>query len=357
MGSAVSAPSSLSSKRVTVREDDALAALRDAGPEKLAAALKSLTLDAEGGVEALSRRLLAARELAPYPVTNDHPALAGTEPGGTGFDAALSNWLLFLPAAATKHLRLEPNFADKCGTTDMWCGRLWHLQRILWLQFCSERTYSLDLDDDFRAELDARYAPGTIGETKLLWLQTRVRLWFVQMRNRPSFLVKLWGVNIRSVVIFMHGSGGMTWGNPRLCRLAAHQGCVVFAPDHMSSAEWRSRTLMPLHKHGDDTSYWNNSLFYASKEHKNVGESLEFDTSVEGVLGDVPHYKQLYERVFQVRRNELHFLLKRLPKQVHSWGVILMGTSEGAMSVYRFDDQRYGDLIQGRVINAFAGEY
>ena len=80
----------------------------------------------------------------------------------------------------------------------------------------------------------------------------------------------------------------------------------------MSSAEWRSRTLMPLHKHGDDTSYWNNSLFYASKEHKNVGESLEFDTSVEGVLGDVPHYKQLYERVFQVRRNELHFLLKRL---------------------------------------------
>mmetsp|Transcript_13567 Transcript_13567/g.34835 ORF Transcript_13567/g.34835 Transcript_13567/m.34835 type:complete len:280 (-) Transcript_13567:320-1159(-) len=34
-----------------------------------------------------------------------------------------------------------------------------------------------------------------------------------------------------------------------------------------------------------------------------------------------------------------------------------MGTSEGAMSVSRFDDRAYGKLITGRIINAFACEY
>jgi hypothetical protein len=38
-------------------------------------------------------------------------------------------------------------------------------------------------------------------------------------------------------------------------------------------------------------------------------------------------------------------------------GVTLMGTSEGAMSVSRFDDRPYGKLITGRIINAFACEY
>ena len=48
--------------------------------------------------------------------------------------------------------------------------------------------------------------------------------------------------------------------------------------------------------------YWNHSLFYASKtDTHTVGESLEFNPSVDGVLGDTAYYKQLYERVFQVR--------------------------------------------------------
>lgn len=34
-----------------------------------------------------------------------------------------------------------------------------------------------------------------------------------------------------------------------------------------------------------------------------------------------------------------------------------MGTSEGAMTVARFDDQRYGPLINGRIISAFSVEY
>lgn len=34
-----------------------------------------------------------------------------------------------------------------------------------------------------------------------------------------------------------------------------------------------------------------------------------------------------------------------------------MGTSEGAMTVARFDDQKYGPLINGRIISAFSIEY
>merc|ERR1712048_831423 len=34
-----------------------------------------------------------------------------------------------------------------------------------------------------------------------------------------------------------------------------------------------------------------------------------------------------------------------------------MGTSEGAMVLSRFDDQRYGSLINGRVLSAYSVEY
>ena len=58
-----------------------------------------------------------------------------------------------------------------------------------------------------------------------------------------------------------------------------------------------------------------------------------------------------------MRRAELHYLLKRLPKLAQAMGVLLFGTSEGAMTVHRFDDQRYGSMIRGRIINAFGCEH
>ena len=46
-----------------------------------------------------------------------------------------------------------------------------------------------------------------------------------------------------------------------------------------------------------------------------------------------------------------------MPLSANMIGVTLMGTSEGAMTVSRFDDTRYGKLITARVINAFACEF
>ena len=72
--------------------------------------------------------------------------------------------------------------------------------------------------------------------------------------------------------------------------------------------------------------------------------------------GDPEYYKALYEKVFQVRAAELHYLLKRLPKIAQAMGIILFGTSEGGMTVHRFDDRRYGAMITGRIVNAFGCE-
>jgi len=207
-----------------------------------------------------------------------------------------------------------------------------------------------------KAALSKEYAAGTAKAAMLVQVQHRLRGWFVRYRSRPAFLEDLDGQNIRSVMIYMHGSGGLVWSNIRFCRVAAGFGCVVIAPDHMSSDEWRARELAPLHTSEDDTGYWQNMLFYkGAKEVK--GESLAFSTSVEGVLKEPTRYKELYQRVFEVRAAELDFVLKRLPSCANLWGVTLMGTSEGAMTVTRFNDKPYGKLITARIINAYACEY
>jgi len=67
--------------------------------------------------------------------------------------------------------------------------------------------------------------------------------------------------------------------------------------------------------------------------------------------------RELYEKAYQLRRSELHFTIRTLPLWVKTKGFFLGGTSEGAMTISRFDDQRYGDMICGRFINSFSIEY
>jgi hypothetical protein len=46
-----------------------------------------------------------------------------------------------------------------------------------------------------------------------------------------------------------------------------------------------------------------------------------------------------------------------MPSWIHAQGFFLGGTSEGAMTIARFDDQRYGEKVIGRFINSFGIEY
>merc|ERR1719217_1765996 len=121
----------------------------------------------------------------------------------------------------------------------------------------------------------------------------------------------------------------------------------------MASSKFRHRDVKPLAQMGDATDYWADDLVYASGS---TGE-YNYSTQVEGVLKDPDHYKVLYEKVYRERSSELHYVLGHLPSFVNQTGVYIMGTSEGAMTVARFDDQRYGPLINGRIISAFSVEY
>jgi dienelactone hydrolase len=157
---------------------------------------------------------------------------------------------------------------------------------------------------------------------------------------------------VRGFVVYMHGSGGMTGNNLRYARMLAGMGYVVVCPDHMAG-EYRSRVLAPLPTKESNTDYWNDNLVYASDT---KGE-YAYSTQVQGVLEDPEKYKVLYEKVYKARRAELHCVLSKLPPFVERFGVYIMGTSEGAMTVARFDDQRYGSMINGRIISAFGVEY
>ena len=241
-------------------------------------------------------------------------------------------WVLMLPAEVVKHFRLEPNMAAEYGDKDCWVGRLWHFRKIRYMQYVKARKWSVALPFTRKVELAAKFATGTPEHELLTRIQKMIRGWFTRRCDKPLFLDELVGLNIRSILVHCHGSGGLTWANPRMMRIACGFGCVVFAPDDMATPEWRSRVLKPLRTISESCEYWNNSIFYSGKKEV-LGESIEFNTKASEVLANPGYYKRLYEKVFQVRSAELHFLLRRMPAAASIIGITLQGTSEGAMTV------------------------
>jgi len=323
----------------------------------MGAGASTLSTEAQKAVEDLPepiRKEIHAKLNYACPVRNDHEALGKIPDHSPDMTA---NWLLFLPAAAISVFRLEPNMSTDAGVEPtIWVGRLKAFRKIMHLQYLSEKMWSNDVPDERKTALEKRFGDGGDGAKVLVKMQARIKGWYTRHRQKPLFLEELSGAPIKAIMCYMHGSGGLSWANPRMCCIAAMAGCVVFAPDHMSSSEYRSKTLKP-HVKTSEITYWTHNFMYGSNiEVKEGEEDLHFSTSVGGVLKDPEYYKKLYERVYQVRRAELHFLLSRLPKVATDFGVILFGTSEGAMTVHRFDDQRYG-FVKGRIVNAFGCEY
>jgi hypothetical protein len=130
-------------------------------------------------------------------------------------------------------------------------------------------------------------------------------------------------------------------------------GYLVICPDHMACSNFRKRELSPLATKASDMDYWSGNLLYESA----TTGAYTYNTAVDGVFSDPDYYKKLYEIVFKERSKELHFVLSHLPKFCGSMGVFIAGTSEGAMTVARFDDKSFGTLINGRIISAFSVEY
>lgn len=274
----------------------------------------------------------------------------------------MDNTLLFLPRLAVIHLGITPNMDDKGDQSrTMWMGRVWELRALL------AEGYKL------------RHQRHPVETSKQQWLDSKLE----EIKNNPeltklmqkmgagwkaaayrarcgfSSLEPLRFAMLRGTVLFAHGSGGCNWDNTRVCRMLCGMGFMVIAPDGFAypptsaMGKMRHKQVQPLRTELDDVDYWANDLIYASS----ASGDHTYSTNADHVLQKPDEWRALYERCYQLRRSELHFVAERLPHFVKTQGFYIAGESEGAMSVTRFDDNRYGKAVLGRIIISFSIEY
>jgi len=287
-------------------------------------------------------------------VTNDTPIVAPVEA------SILDNTLLFLPESAANELGLEPNMDDKGDNRKtMWFGRVWQLRGLLQTRYRRTRLWGIDTltqerKDMLRARFGSLFNMMTLVKVQKQWKRAAAK-----QLNTLSILARIRFAHVRGTVIYAHGSGGCSWDNMRICRMCAGMGFLVVAPDDFSYPEWtsmgkmRHKDLQPLKRKTDDVDYWADDLVYCSE----ASGSHTYSTKADLVLADPAAACELYEKCYQLRANELHYLIKSLPSWIMIQGFFLGGTSEGAMTIARFDDQRYGKCVLGRFINSFSVEY
>eukprot|EP00931_Biecheleriopsis_adriatica_P104580 TRINITY_DN79242_c0_g1_i1.p1 TRINITY_DN79242_c0_g1~~TRINITY_DN79242_c0_g1_i1.p1 ORF type:complete len:701 (+),score=112.63 TRINITY_DN79242_c0_g1_i1:133-2103(+) len=275
----------------------------------------------------------------------------------------MDNTLLFIPPSATWELRLEPNMDDKGDKhKTMWFGRVWELRELLLYRYADKMSKILDSELNL-SEVRKRELQLLMQNERVVKLLKKLaaRWKGAAYRSHCSLrlLDRLKYCNIPGTLVYAHGSGGCSWDNFRICRMIAKTGILVIAPDGFAYPKdtamgaLRHKDTAPLHQSDDDVDYWANDLLYTSSA---VG-TFNYSTKAETVLQQPDEYKELYEKCYQLRRSELHFTCARLPMWVKRQGFFLGGTSEGAMTIARFDDQRYGNMVRGRFINSFSIEY
>lgn len=275
------------------------------------------------------------------------------------FPSLLDNTLLFLPHSSVQELGLEANMDDKGDPSkQMWFGRVWHVRQLLHRRY-QELRRNQQVPPSRKEVLHAGFHNNEQSLKMLVKVQMRWKLALIRKRNNFSFLSRLKFANLRGTLIYAHGSGGCSWDNMRICRMICRMGFLVIAPDDFAyprgtaMGALRHKDLQPLHLASDDVDYWAPDLIYASQAE---GEST-YSTKAEDVLSHPDQWMDMYEKCYQMRRSELHFIISKLPRFILAQGFFLGGTSEGAMTIARFDDQRYGKSVLGRFINSFSVEY
>jgi len=275
----------------------------------------------------------------------------------------LDNMLLFLPEKAVKDLKIEGNMDDKGeAKKELWFGRVWELRALLAWQY-KERLAKVKTPETIPEDRKKYLSEVLQNPIKRAILVKVAAHWKgAVFRNRcclKNVLDRLQFSNLRGTLVYCHGSGGCSWDNFRICRMISGMGFLVIAADgfaypaNTAMGQMRHKDVMPLKKVEDNTNYWEGDLMYCSG---GTG-SATYSTKADSVLEDPDGYRELYEKCYQLRRSELHFTIKTLPLWIKTKGFFLGGTSEGAMTVARFDDQRYGDMVCGRFINSFSVEY
>jgi len=278
----------------------------------------------------------------------------------------LDHICLCLPAACVQQAGLEPNLNDKGAVKDLWFGRVWQY-RVLRKEIHHRVEMAEALTWSQRRDLDRTVSEIKNDPVKRMQFKHLAAHWkraAYKRRNSLAFLEIFDSVtcNVRGIVVYAHGSGGLTYNNLRFCRMLAAEGYIVIAPDDMAGAfkadesdfmDSRHRSLRELILPEEDADYWADDLVYSGSSEGR----LAYSTKATAVLSDPVAYRKLYEEVFQLRSGEMHYVLGKLPVFAKRLGVFTMGTSEGAMTVARLDDSKYASFLSGRIISAFGIEH
>jgi len=288
-------------------------------------------------------------------IRNDFPISPPEEP------TLMDNTQLFLPKSAVGALGLEPNMDDKGDQKkELWFGRVWELRALIAERYSRKLAGKRQETLTLKKKMELDQACNDPKSRKLLVkMAARWRGAAFRLRCGLAVLEKIRYCGLRGTLVYCHGSGGNSWDNMRICRMICKLGVLVIVPDGFAYPKntpmgaMRHKDLLPLHKATDNVDYWEGDLMYCSDS----SGDLAYSTKASAVLQDPKKFREMYERSYQLRRSELHFIIERLPHFIQVEGIFIGGTSEGAMTVTRFDDQRYGSMILGRFINSFSIEY
>ncbi|CAE8632314.1 unnamed protein product [Polarella glacialis] len=188
------------------------------------------------------------------------------------YSYALEQAFVVLPTRCIRELGLQPNVGDSDKLIDLWMGRMADLSQA-----------SLARTPEARDAVLKHCACG--------W------------------------------AIFLHGSGGFNYDNPRYSIMMATAGYGVLAPDSFASSTLGLRYKAPikdlashLHKlnsNGSTLSYWCSDYVYEpsaactpAMEVSTPGTTsypLCYDSNVETILSHTKDWRKYYERVFQLR--------------------------------------------------------
>jgi len=306
----------------------------------------------------------AATKLRSSDVENGPSVVSNDAVGKPPLEQSLmDNTLLFLPERAVAELGIEPNMDDKGDSKkELWFGRLWELRALMKAKYQSQHRVSSAAEQQLTTEQKRDLAlklQDPQMKARLIRLQARWKGTVYRLRVSFAVLNRLHFCQLRGVLVYAHGSGGCSWDNMRICRMISRMGFLVIAPDGFAypkdsaMGKIRHKDVLPLHKAKDDIDYWTGDLIYSSAG----SGTATYSTKAEKVLENPDDFRTLYEKCYQLRRSELHFTIKNLPRFIKTKGFFLGGTSEGAMTIARFDDQRYGEMVIGRFINSFGIEY
>jgi hypothetical protein len=121
------------------------------------------------------------------------------------------------------------------------------LRRALYTR-TSQRSYPVTNDHPelhVRGEEETTFQADILAKWLIMLPQVAVRHFQLEPNFNDGDGV---GKNVRSIAVFMHGSGGLVWGNVRLCRILAGFGCASPGPTLPASGCCRgpsSRSVCP----------------------------------------------------------------------------------------------------------------